>query len=115
MGCELDLDSGMLLLGDHFFQPLLVEADHDLFTHHNGWSRAALVPHQLAHRARIATHIAQFVSNASLREEGPRPVAWRSTRLAKKQDAFLGHTFRLSEPNGAIAGYPSWAQDVSTP
>src|SRR4051812_16106938 len=115
MGCELDLDSGMVLFGDHFCQPLGVEADHDLFSHHNGWSSTALVPHQFAHRAWIATNIAQFVCNASLREEGLRPVARRSTRLAEKQDAFLGHTFRLSEPNGAIADCPSLARDGSTP
>src|SRR5437868_6282801 len=115
MGCELDLDSGMVLFGDHLCQPLRVEANHDLFADHDGWSSPAAVSNQLAHRARIATNVAQFVCNASLREEGLRPVARRSTRLTIKQDAFLGHRLRLSEPNSAIADCPSWARDGSTP
>ena len=98
MGCELALDSGIVLLGDHLFQPLRVEADHDLLTYDDGRGGAALVgPHQLTHRFWVATHVAQFVCNASLREEGLRPIAWRSTGLAIEQDALEGHAFSLSE------------------
>src|SRR5207245_9406001 len=31
MGCDLDVDSGIGLLGQHFFQPLRIETDHALF------------------------------------------------------------------------------------
>src|SRR5258708_3085864 len=98
MGCELALDSGIVLLGDQLLQPVRIEADHDLFTHNDGRCGAALVGHhQFAHRAGVATHVAQFVCNASLREEGLRPIAWRSTGLAIEQDALEGHAFSLSE------------------
>ena len=94
----MDLDSGIVLLGDQLFQPLRVEADHDLFANDDGRGGAALIsPHQLTHRAGVATHVAQLVRNASLREEGLRPIARRSTGLAIEQDAFEGHAFSLSE------------------
>ena len=81
--CDLDLDSGIFLLGDQLFQALWIEADHDLFTHDDGRRGAAIVfAHQLAHRAAIAAYIAQLEWNASLREEGFRPIARRSTGLA---------------------------------
>src|SRR6267154_5585893 len=98
MGCDLDVDSGIGLLGQQFFQPLRIEADHDLFANNDGRGGTALVgSQQLTHCAGIRTHVAQYERNASLREEGLRPVARRSTGLTVEQDAFWGHTFSLSE------------------
>lgn len=98
MGCELDLDSGIVLLGDQLLQPLRVEADHDLFADHDGRGGVTLVSlHHLAYRARVATQVAQFVRCASLREEGFRPIARRSTGLAIQQDTLQSHAFSLPE------------------
>ena len=98
MGCDLDVVSGMVLLSQHFFEALWIEADHDLVSHYNGRCPTALIgAHQFANRAGIATHVAQFECNASLREEGLRPIARRSTGLTVKQDALAGHIFSLSE------------------
>src|SRR3954462_1181998 len=98
MGCDLDVVSGMVLLSQHFFEALWIEADHDLVSHNNGRCGTALIcAHQLADRARVATHVAQFECDASLREEGLRPIARWSTGLTVKQDALGTHTFSLSE------------------
>ena len=114
MGCALDLVSGIVLLGDQFFQPFRVEADHDLFAHNDGRRGMALVsPYHFTHCAWVTTYVAQLVRNASLREEGLRPVAGRSTGLTVQQDAFEGHPFSLSEWNIIIADCPSPAQDGS--
>jgi hypothetical protein len=124
MGCDLDVDSGIGLLGQHFFQPLRIEADHDLLANHNGRGGVALVgSYQLTNRTGITTHVAQFKYNASLREEGLRPVAGRSTGLAIKQDSFKGHRFSLSEQmfhqsrrvRNLIVDYPLWVLDGSRP
>lgn len=98
MGCDLDVLSGMVLLSQHFFEALWIEADHDLVPYNNGRCPTALIgAHQFANRAGIAAYVAQFEFDASLREEGLRPIARRSTGLAIKQDALGGHTFSLSE------------------
>ena len=104
----------MFLVCYQLLEPVGVEADHDLIADDDRGRGAALILlHHLAHGAKVTTHVAQLELNASLREEGFRPIAGWSTGLAEQQDAFCGH--HTSLPDCISGGCLCWVRDGSIP
>jgi hypothetical protein len=76
------------------FETFEVKANHDFIVNDECWGGATFVlADQVIDGIRIATYIALFECNSSLREVGRSGVARRSTGLGEHNNVVRGHLF----------------------
>ena len=75
-------------------ESLWIEANHHLVANDDCRSRTALIlPHEFPHSGIVVGNVANFEIDSSLREEGLRNLARRSTRLTKHNYFVLLHVY----------------------
>jgi hypothetical protein len=74
------------------FQPIGIETDHRPGPHNDGWSRTAVIgADQFQNGLLVRADVLDFKIDTSLREEGFRRIAGRSTRLAENNHFLVCH------------------------